>query len=603
MDFRPDQPMHNRYAVSHDFLSESAGHQARAISRIVNAFFRLGVQLRGDAGRGRRGLPDRLRQRLPGRRGHVAALLLPVGDLGARALVGVLRRHRPHLGRRPRHRAATSRSPTTPTSTTTPRSTPTWRWPTSTSRPSATTRGATKHLAAPRRGGASSGSPRTRSTGCCARRCRRPTRRTSRTSSWRTSGACSTCGSPTRAPPRLRGRTSRPRARTAPTARAAPRGRAPGRSTRRPGETPPLRQPGGSAVRRARQVRGRGHQQGQGAVGRALGDRLGRGVDDAGDPARRAAELTVHDEVRPGEARVRGQGGDRETGRAQATVELVHEEQVGELGRAVLHPALVVLRRRRGVTERRAAGHPVHVGRHHHHPPVAARDELGEQQPGEQERSEVVGRHLGLEAVDGPRQRGRHHAGVVDQHVDRADPGGARPPRRAPIRGRRGPRAAARPAPPAPAAVIAAVVSSSFAGLRPASTTRAPRRASSSAVWWPSPPTDGPVTTTVRPLWSGRSARVQASLTGSRPAGPGPGSRGRGRRSRSPHRGPGPGALRRGGRRSRGPWPATRSAPAVGRARGAPRPSSPTAKALTGWPATSTTRVVPGAAPTRFART
>ena len=40
MDFRPDQPMHNRYAVSHDFLSESAGKQAVAISRIVNAFFR-----------------------------------------------------------------------------------------------------------------------------------------------------------------------------------------------------------------------------------------------------------------------------------------------------------------------------------------------------------------------------------------------------------------------------------------------------------------------------------------------------------------------------------------------------------------------------------
>ncbi len=40
MDFRPDQPMHNRYAVSHDFLSKSAGHQTAAISRIVNAFFR-----------------------------------------------------------------------------------------------------------------------------------------------------------------------------------------------------------------------------------------------------------------------------------------------------------------------------------------------------------------------------------------------------------------------------------------------------------------------------------------------------------------------------------------------------------------------------------
>ncbi|WP_151084128.1 ATP-grasp domain-containing protein [Nocardioides cynanchi] len=39
MDFRPEQPMHHRYAVSHDFLSPSAGHQAAAISRIVNAFF------------------------------------------------------------------------------------------------------------------------------------------------------------------------------------------------------------------------------------------------------------------------------------------------------------------------------------------------------------------------------------------------------------------------------------------------------------------------------------------------------------------------------------------------------------------------------------
>ena len=40
MDFRPDQPMHQRYAVNHGFLSESAGQQTVAISRIVNAFFR-----------------------------------------------------------------------------------------------------------------------------------------------------------------------------------------------------------------------------------------------------------------------------------------------------------------------------------------------------------------------------------------------------------------------------------------------------------------------------------------------------------------------------------------------------------------------------------
>ena len=41
MDFRPDQPMHNRYAVVARLpVAESAGHQAAAISRIVNAFFR-----------------------------------------------------------------------------------------------------------------------------------------------------------------------------------------------------------------------------------------------------------------------------------------------------------------------------------------------------------------------------------------------------------------------------------------------------------------------------------------------------------------------------------------------------------------------------------
>lgn len=40
MDFRPDQPMHNRYAVTHGFLSDRAGHETQAISRIVNAFFR-----------------------------------------------------------------------------------------------------------------------------------------------------------------------------------------------------------------------------------------------------------------------------------------------------------------------------------------------------------------------------------------------------------------------------------------------------------------------------------------------------------------------------------------------------------------------------------
>ncbi len=39
MDFRPEEPMHHRYAVSHDFLSAKAGAECSAISKIINAFF------------------------------------------------------------------------------------------------------------------------------------------------------------------------------------------------------------------------------------------------------------------------------------------------------------------------------------------------------------------------------------------------------------------------------------------------------------------------------------------------------------------------------------------------------------------------------------
>ena len=40
MRFRPEQPMHLRYAVDHDFLSAPAGEEVVTISRLVNAFFR-----------------------------------------------------------------------------------------------------------------------------------------------------------------------------------------------------------------------------------------------------------------------------------------------------------------------------------------------------------------------------------------------------------------------------------------------------------------------------------------------------------------------------------------------------------------------------------
>jgi hypothetical protein len=40
MRFQPDEPMHRRYAVDHEFLSPGAGEQVITIGRLVNAFFR-----------------------------------------------------------------------------------------------------------------------------------------------------------------------------------------------------------------------------------------------------------------------------------------------------------------------------------------------------------------------------------------------------------------------------------------------------------------------------------------------------------------------------------------------------------------------------------
>jgi hypothetical protein len=40
MKFQPDQPMHDRYAVDHSFLSPAAGEEVLSISRLINAFFR-----------------------------------------------------------------------------------------------------------------------------------------------------------------------------------------------------------------------------------------------------------------------------------------------------------------------------------------------------------------------------------------------------------------------------------------------------------------------------------------------------------------------------------------------------------------------------------
>jgi hypothetical protein len=40
MRFRPEEPLHDRYAVSHDFLTPEVGSEVVSISRLINAFFR-----------------------------------------------------------------------------------------------------------------------------------------------------------------------------------------------------------------------------------------------------------------------------------------------------------------------------------------------------------------------------------------------------------------------------------------------------------------------------------------------------------------------------------------------------------------------------------
>ena len=91
MKFRPELPMHDRYAVDHEFLTPEVGRRGRHDLPAGQRVLPVGVQLLREPRGGHRGAPDRLRQRLPGRRAHLAALLLPVGDDGAGALDRVLR--------------------------------------------------------------------------------------------------------------------------------------------------------------------------------------------------------------------------------------------------------------------------------------------------------------------------------------------------------------------------------------------------------------------------------------------------------------------------------------------------------------------------------
>ena len=117
MDFRPDEPMHNRYAVSHDFLTPETGDEILTISRLINAFFRWEFNSCETLVRGTEAHPIDYANASPGRRADLAALLLAVGDQRAVEVVDLLHRHRAARRARPTStRTSTSRSATARTS-------------------------------------------------------------------------------------------------------------------------------------------------------------------------------------------------------------------------------------------------------------------------------------------------------------------------------------------------------------------------------------------------------------------------------------------------------------------------------------------------------
>ena len=103
MHFEPDRPMYDRYQVDHDFLSRRDRRRGRDDQPRRERVLPLGVQLLRDDREGRRRVADRLRERVSGRRADEPALLLPVGDPGARPLVGVLLRDRTADADQPDH--------------------------------------------------------------------------------------------------------------------------------------------------------------------------------------------------------------------------------------------------------------------------------------------------------------------------------------------------------------------------------------------------------------------------------------------------------------------------------------------------------------------
>ena len=138
MKFRPDEPMHDRYEVAHDFLSPELGDEVLTISRLVNAFFRWEFNSCECLVRGDQVHPIDYANASP----DVALTSLHYYFPWAMKTLLKWCTFCLVTGRRPRldlDTRRTSRSATARISATRTSSPPTAGWPTSTSRPTATT--------------------------------------------------------------------------------------------------------------------------------------------------------------------------------------------------------------------------------------------------------------------------------------------------------------------------------------------------------------------------------------------------------------------------------------------------------------------------------
>ena len=102
VNYDPSAPLHDRYTMDIDFLAAEDAQVLEDMTLTINAFFGWDFNSCEALAQGRRLVSDRLRQRLPGQPGDLAALPLPLADQGEPALVDLLRRHRPQDAQEPR---------------------------------------------------------------------------------------------------------------------------------------------------------------------------------------------------------------------------------------------------------------------------------------------------------------------------------------------------------------------------------------------------------------------------------------------------------------------------------------------------------------------